>query len=120
MTADNEKSFKVTHNKFSDWTQDEYEGILGWAQPEEKKSKNESGLPEAVNQAVPDSIDWREQGFVSDVVDQGQCGAGWAFATIGALEGAYAVQQGSLTPLSVQQAIDCTGQSTGCKGGKMR
>ena len=48
------------------------------------------------------AIDWRKYGLVSDVVDQGLCGSDWAFVATGVLEGAYGVQQGTFTPLSVQ------------------
>ena len=107
--------YKLAHNKFSDWTAKEYNMLLGYAQPAEKQAKNVARMSNTA--AVAASIDWREYGLVSPVGNQGQCGSDWAFATIGALEGAYGVQQGKFTELSVQQALDCTGQATGCKGG---
>lgn len=64
-------------------------------------------------------MDWREKGFVSVVADQGMCGSDWAFSANGAVEGAFAVQTGEFTDLSVQQLLDCTGSSTGCHGGTM-
>jgi len=91
--------------------------LLGYAQPAEKQAKNIVRMSNTAS--VASSIDWRKYGLVSDVSGQGMCGSDWAFAAIGALEGAYGVQQGKFTPLSIQQALDCTGQATSCKGGTM-
>merc|ERR1712226_407538 len=65
-----ETSFEVGHNKFSTWTDDEYNRLLG-----------HSRIPDEVINAVPDTdevtrpladgIDWREhKGIVQSVKDQ--------------------------------------------------
>ena len=40
---------------------------------------------------------------------QGYCGASYAFSAVGALEGANALATGTLTSLSEQNIIDCSG-----------
>ncbi len=38
-----------------------------------------------------ETIDWVKAGFVSPVQDQGNCGAGWAFTAVAAVESALAI-----------------------------
>lgn len=45
-------------------------------------------------------------------VVQSQCGASYAFSAIAALEGANALATGSLTVLSEQNIVDCSGNHT--------
>lgn len=58
---------------------------------------------------------------MTPVKDQGDCGSCWAFASTGALEGAFAIKTKNLTPFSEQQLLDCTGAygNMGCSGGQM-
>ena len=58
--------YKVGHNKFSDWTQGEYQKLLGYAAPAEKQAKNYMMPAEMLSngETVADSIDWRDKGYV--------------------------------------------------------
>jgi cathepsin L len=61
---------------------------------------------------LPDSIDWRTQGYVTPMKDQGSCGSCWAFSATGSLEGQYFKTNGRLLSFSDQQLVDCTYVST--------
>lgn len=75
---------------------------------------------------VPKSKDWRDEGAVTPVKDQGDCGSCWSFSTTGALEAAWKIAGGGLIPLSEQQFLECdfgtggiSGNSNwGCGGGE--
>lgn len=67
---------------------------------------------------LPKSIDWRDFGAVSPVKDQELCGGCWAFACVGAVEAQhFLTNSGPLTPLSVQNLVDCAEFNDGCRGG---
>ena len=69
--------------------------------------------------SAPDAWDWREHNAITDVQDQGSCGAAYAFSVICNLESLYGIHKGQAKPFSMQYLIDCDPNNTGCSGGLM-
>lgn len=114
----NENTFTVGVNKFADWTPAEYKRLLGY-KPDRNRVKNYQVMEVDANVSIPPNVDWRTQGAVNFVKDQGQCGSCWAFSAVGGLEGRYQIKSGNLLSLSEQQIVDCCNYegSAGCNGG---
>jgi C1A family cysteine protease len=100
---DENSTYTVGENKFSDWTPEEFKRLLGF-RPSQSNDASEI-ITEAVG--IPASVDWRNTGAVVNVKDQGSCGSCWAFSTIGSLEGAHQIKTGKQVSLSEQQLVDC-------------
>ena len=60
------------------------------------------------NNSAPDSIDWRKNGAVLPVTNQGSLGKSAYFATTDTVASIWYRKTGDLVPLSVQQLSDCS------------
>jgi len=69
---------------------------------------------------LPYSWDWRTQGVVGPVKNQGTCGGCWAFSANVNLEALYARKYGVYRSFSEQQMIDCDYTNNGCYGGNQQ
>jgi len=65
-------------------------------------------LAEVRTQSAPDSWSWVQQGGISSVKNQGQCGSCAAFATVAVIETCFWQQRGVMfDDLSEQHIVDC-------------
>jgi len=116
--ASSDASFGIT--QFADMTDEEFDVRLGlkypsdWTPPEVEDIFSDEELA-----AAPDSKDWREQGAVAPVQDQGHCGSCWAFSTAVNLEGQHFLATGQMVKVAEQELVSCDTKDGACQGGLM-
>ncbi|EAR95556.1 papain family cysteine protease (macronuclear) [Tetrahymena thermophila SB210] len=119
-----EATYTVSLNKFSDYSDEEFEQIIlnkhiQRFQPDiQEEQQPKENLRKAVS--YPDSVDWRNTGALSPVQDQGWCGSCSAFGTAGVLESFHYLRYNYMVKFSEQQLLDCARQAGfdthGCNG----
>ena len=111
------ESFYMSVNQFADLTSTEFAQKMNGYRSDLKYEGRETNLgkkcPHRSIRVVPDSVDWRLQGSVTDVASQGVCGSCWSFSTTGAVEGAWHVSGHPLIKLSDEELVECD-RSGGC------
>lgn len=109
---------KLAMNHFGDMTNEEYINTLT---PITQVPTKKNNLFRTLIKSIPESKDWVDEGKVSEVKNQGQCGSCWSFSVTGALESAYAIKYNEIIELSEQQLVDCSTSygNNGCNGGLM-
>ena len=120
----NNFTYKLGINKFSDLSSEEfshyYKGYNGlfYEHPYYTLEDNLAYHKLTIkNNNNITQIDWRSEGLVTNVKDQGMCGSCWAFSAVGTMEGAKAKTTKNLTSMSEQDLVDCVPSCYGCQGG---
>jgi len=109
-----EHSWKMGVNQFADLTHDEFMAMQTLKVPEMPKAPKKYQMESKV---MASSVDWRDEGYVTAVKDQGQCGSCWAFGAVASMEAAHFEKHGSTLQMSEQQVVDCDTRDSGCNGG---
>jgi cathepsin L len=117
-------TFWLGMNKFADLTITEFVQLMNGYNDTMGRPRGLLGRKKYTydpNFQAPDTVDWRDKGYVTPIKDQGQCGSCWAFSSTGALEGQHFKATGKLVSLSEQNLVDCSQKqgNMGCNGGLM-
>jgi len=122
-------TFKMAVNHMVDHTDEELKSMRGlhkgllYDKHRSRMQAPPKKIDPEVLKALPKNVDWRNQGVVTPVKDQGRCGSCWSFASAEVIESIYARATGQLVELSEQHILDCTpnpnhcGGTGGCAGG---
>jgi cathepsin L len=114
-------SYRLGVNKFADLTHEEFIKQMNGYKMSNKSKPTGSKFLAPENYQIPDAVDWRKKGYVTEVKDQEQCGSCWAFSATGSLEGQHFKSTSDLVSLSEQNLVDCSWDegNMGCGGGLM-
>ena len=119
-------TYVLGHNAFSGMSSEEFAEHMHFGLNREMIASSAPVLRQGFESvvSVPASVDWRTQGVVSPIQDQGQAGTCYSFGTSCAVESAMAIKTGVLTKLSEQQIVDCStikngGPNMGVNGGQI-
>lgn len=102
--------------QFADLTSDEFSSM--YLSFDSKMVSEETRVSSAA--VAPSTLDWRNQGVLTPVKDQKQCGSCWAFSAIETLESREKLAGQQLVVLSEQELVDCDKVDSGCQGGIMQ
>jgi hypothetical protein len=97
-------------NQFADMSPSEFKStVLMRTRGNPTRMSSHKYLTPVEDIDLPDSFDWRDEGAVTPIKDQGSVGTCWAFSATQNIEGQYKLKGNPLTNLSVEQIVDCDG-----------
>jgi len=123
-TALNNKSPKAVYGitKFSDLSPEEFSSTILMKNPITPSRNPDVGVLDVkvAKEQLPVSFDWRNNGAVTPVKNQEQCGSCWAFSVTENVESMWILAKkatNSTVKLAPQQIVDCDDEDLGCDGG---
>ncbi|KDO63329.1 hypothetical protein CISIN_1g047793mg, partial [Citrus sinensis] len=122
LNAAGNKPYKLSINEFADQTNQEFKAFRnGYRRPDGLTSRKGTSFKYENVIDVPATMDWRKNGAVTPIKNQGPCGSCWAFSAVAATEGITQLTTGKLISLSEQELVSCdtSGVDHGCEGGEM-
>lgn len=124
LNSDQEDGATYGHTHFSDMTPEDFKSSRFPGFMDAREGLRGGAVAEDLSEAVPDAFDWREQGAVTGVKDQSNCGSCWAESAVGNMESLwYLANKASMkapVELSVQEVIECDDHDYACYGGYPR
>jgi len=113
-------SHSLAVNKFADLTSEEFTARMNGYR-HNYRAHRQANVRVPTTGDLPDTVDWRDKGYVTPIKDQAQCGSCWAFSAVASLEGQHFKATQKLVSLSEQNLVDCSQKegNEGCNGGLM-
>merc|ERR1711990_1420820 len=115
-------SWKLGVTKFADLSKEEFVARYASGNLNSRKFQPSSDLPVSRGEIrladLPAEVDWRKEGVITSVRDQGMCGSCWAFAAASTMASYAKISDMShpLVELSPQHLVSCTPNPLKCGG----
>ncbi|XP_031641272.1 cathepsin L1-like [Contarinia nasturtii] len=130
-------TYELRANSMTDYTQEAYlkrfvrlkEVVHPESLPQnEVNAEDKEALRRAIRHSpnddtyIPETLDWRDLGFITKPKNQLSCGSCYAFSVATSIEAQIFRRTGMVVPLSAQQFVDCSIDwgNGACQGGNFR
>jgi C1A family cysteine protease len=125
MAEANGWTWQAGPTSVSNLSDEEFQRLLGLRIPPDFERRLEAARQAGRLVAAPPGMffpavfDWRGQGGVTAVKNQGACGSCWAFCATAAFESQILIHSGPEYDISEQAVLSCNTVGDGCNGGWM-